>query len=369
MRHDMDRRLLERTIELAKSTRAFDWKKLPKTLRVVDSRPLQGAGRVEDTINLLGHAGRKIAECMAAVLETDADEVCQQAGAPLLSASSIKAGLDIDWNDAQSPLPPTRPALGVGRAESEDAPLSRDIEALAQVQQQDLEFREKGGMRIRQGVAEDRRVSIEDAEMRHGRKSKSKRFNGFKQHVSTHSGCRPGPCLCSDTREQTRGGGHPDDEKAHVTIPKAMHRTFDSTCCEQMQSSAAIAQKNNRALLDRHTPSRILNHPTSGVAMDYCGFETFSSPTDVRPIVKILTGFHVTETNVPGAGLTAADLRPQISEMAITFFEHFIGRPSSRWHHFQDDFPIGWLIRHHSNRSRSDEYREADERCHANNKC
>jgi len=60
IRHDMDRRLLERTIELAKSTRAFDWKKLPRTLRIgVDSRPLEGAGRVEDTINLLGHAGRK----------------------------------------------------------------------------------------------------------------------------------------------------------------------------------------------------------------------------------------------------------------------------------------------------------------------
>jgi hypothetical protein len=48
IRHDMDRRLLERTVELAKRTRAFDWKKLPKTLRVaVDSRPLEGAGRVE----------------------------------------------------------------------------------------------------------------------------------------------------------------------------------------------------------------------------------------------------------------------------------------------------------------------------------
>ena len=36
--HDMDRRLLERTVELAKRTKEFDWKKLPKTLRVaIDS--------------------------------------------------------------------------------------------------------------------------------------------------------------------------------------------------------------------------------------------------------------------------------------------------------------------------------------------
>ena len=50
VRHDMDQRLLERTVEVAKESRAFDCKRLPKTLRVaVDSRPLVGAGRVEDT--------------------------------------------------------------------------------------------------------------------------------------------------------------------------------------------------------------------------------------------------------------------------------------------------------------------------------
>lgn len=39
-------------------------------------------------------------------------------------------------------------------------------------------------MRIRQVVTPDRRVSVEDGEMRHGRKSQSKRFNGFKQHIA-----------------------------------------------------------------------------------------------------------------------------------------------------------------------------------------
>ncbi|ADO70232.1 IS1182-like element ISStau7 family transposase [Stigmatella aurantiaca] len=197
IRHDMDRRLLERTVELAKETRAFDWKKLPKQLRVaVDSRPLEGAGRVEDTFNLLGHAGRKIAECMAVALETTVEEGCAQAGAPLLAASSIKAALDVDWNDSEQKAEALnrlckqldRLSAWVEKRrpkESEEAPLGRYIEALVQVKAQDLEP-VPGGVRIRQGVAEDRRVSIEDAQMRHGRKSKSKRFNGFKQHLSTH---------------------------------------------------------------------------------------------------------------------------------------------------------------------------------------
>lgn len=193
---EMDRRLLERTVEVAKRTKGFDSKKTPKTLRVgVDSRPLEGAGRVEDTINLLGHAGRKVAEGMALALGTDVEEVCQQAQAPLLMASSIKAGLDINWSapdaklDALNRLCRQLDRLMAWVAKQSKscvaAPLTRYIEALAQVKAQDLEPRPEGGVQIRQGVAADRRISIEDADMRHGRKSKSKRFNGYKQHVGT----------------------------------------------------------------------------------------------------------------------------------------------------------------------------------------
>lgn len=196
IRHDMDRRLLERTVELARKTKGFDWKKMPKSLRLgVDSRPLEGAGRVEDTINLLGHAGRKVAECVALVLGTDVEAVCQQADVPLLMASSIKAGLDIDWSeeDAKSEALTRlcrqldRLTAWVARHASKvkDEPLARYIEALKQVRAQDVEPRPEGGVRTRQGVAADRRISIEDADMRHGRKSKSKRFNGYKQHVGT----------------------------------------------------------------------------------------------------------------------------------------------------------------------------------------
>ena len=96
--HEMDRRLLARTAEVACQTRDFDARKLPQTLRVaVDSAPLEEAGRVEDTINLLAHAARKIIECVAAVLGSEVDEVCEASGIPLLSFPSVKRGLDRDW--------------------------------------------------------------------------------------------------------------------------------------------------------------------------------------------------------------------------------------------------------------------------------
>jgi len=68
---------------------------------------------------------------------------------------------------------------------TQDEIIAPYVEAVQQVLAQDTEQDDKGRIRIIRGVAADRRVSIEDPEMRHGRKSKSKRFNGYKQHVAT----------------------------------------------------------------------------------------------------------------------------------------------------------------------------------------
>lgn len=46
------------------------------------------------------------------------------------------------------------------------------------VQSQDVEVAADGSPKLRKGVAKDRRIAIEDAEMRHGRKSRSQCFDG-----------------------------------------------------------------------------------------------------------------------------------------------------------------------------------------------
>jgi len=200
IRHGMDRRILERTVEVARETGAFDWRKLPKTLRVaIDSRPLEGAGRVEDTVNLLAHAAHNIVVCVAELLRWSEVRVAEAAGIPLLLASSVKKALDIEWSDPEAKAEAVeRLAVQLDRLgawirqklpeEMKKPPLREHLETLAQIRTQDLEPDPTAGgkrRRVREGVAEDRRVSIEDPEMRHGRKSKSHRFNGYKQHVAT----------------------------------------------------------------------------------------------------------------------------------------------------------------------------------------
>jgi hypothetical protein len=191
--HDMDRRLLDRTVELARRSKDFG----DKALRVaLDSAPLWGAGRVEDTFNLLGHALDVVVQCAAQVLGIDAHAVREAAQLQLLGGSSLKATLDIDWDDEAQ----QRGALAGILAEvtrlrawldkklpdpTAQPPLQEALALLERVIGQDLEPDPGGGgMRIKRGVAKDRRISVTDPDMRHGRKSKSKLFNGYKRHLA-----------------------------------------------------------------------------------------------------------------------------------------------------------------------------------------
>ena len=92
----MDRRLLKRTIELAREIGGFDWRKLPKTMQVgIDSRPLVGAGRVEDTFNLLGHAARKVVRCASKLTGLSPENICSEAGCRLFLASIEQDGGEV----------------------------------------------------------------------------------------------------------------------------------------------------------------------------------------------------------------------------------------------------------------------------------
>jgi hypothetical protein len=199
IRTQMDRRLLERTVQIATHQKEFDWRKVKSSLKVaIDSRPLEGAFRVEDTFNLLGHAARKVLESAARILGWPQERVCREAGIALLLESSLKKALDVDWNQAEQKTQALQTlcqqvdslVAWVKKHLPEQMlqpVLAEPLKVLQQLRSQDLEPDPGGGggVRIRQEVAPDRRVSVEDGEMRHGRKSKSKRFNGFKQHIAT----------------------------------------------------------------------------------------------------------------------------------------------------------------------------------------
>lgn len=183
---DMDRRLLERTVQLAAERGGFGARNLRGAL---DSSPLWGAGRVEDTYNLLGHALRKALGVIARQQGRGLAEVAPEAGAGLLVASSLKAALDLDWDDPASRSVGLRQVLDalaaveVYVAEPSSPPLASSLEAARQVRDQDVELGAAGEPSLRVGVAKERRISIQDPAMRHGRKNRSTRVDGYKRHV------------------------------------------------------------------------------------------------------------------------------------------------------------------------------------------
>ena len=193
--HNLDKTLLDRTVAVAEQTGGFGARQLRA---VLDSTPLVGAGRVEDTLNLLGHALRKAVGLAAQELGTSAAAVVEDAGLTLMGHSSLKAALDLDWGE-----PGARArALGLVLEEvaqwqhwleqqqtlaAEQPPLKEVMETITQLITQDTEPDPGGGpgaRRLKQHVAPDRRISIEDNAMRHGRKSSAKTFNGFKEHFA-----------------------------------------------------------------------------------------------------------------------------------------------------------------------------------------
>jgi hypothetical protein len=262
--HDMDRRLLERTAELAKDSGGFDHKKLPRDLRLaVDSRPLEGAGRVEDTFNLLAHAARILLREAARMTGRSPDEIAAEMGITCLMASSLKRALDIDWSDAEAKqsalerllLEAAAVQFWVEAELSNDAgkpPLSEHLETLQRLRSQDLEPDPGGGARIKHGVARDRQVSLTDPAMRHGRKTKSKRFNGYKSHIAVDLddrviwACAITPanapeasaleCITRDLGERVVGEWHIDRGFIAAAEIHAAHRAGAEVVCRPWRS-------------------------------------------------------------------------------------------------------------------------------------
>lgn len=178
--NDADERVLRMTLQ-----RAVDAKLFPrKVLALVDSTGVMGAAAVADTYELIRQAIAKVVNA---------------GGGAAMFPKKLRARVKrvvagkatIDWNDPAA----RRGELGqlVSTARSVlDATVGNDdlVEArelLERIIDQDIDHTpdDDAGPAIRQGVAKDRVVSVVDPEMRHGRKSKAKRVDGYKAHIVT----------------------------------------------------------------------------------------------------------------------------------------------------------------------------------------
>ena len=196
-----------------------------KVKAVLDTSNIIGRGAVKDTYNLLADGIVKLIRALASLNGTKPEAWAEESfreGSRYFGPASIKAEAQINWEDAKARqkfltsvvadadrlLEMARQALTAYAPESDEhKKLTEAAELLAQLLLQDVERKPEGGS-IKEGVSRDRVVSVHDPEMRHGRKSKAKRFDGHKAALAVDAESQ------LITAVAVLAGNAPDNEKA-----------------------------------------------------------------------------------------------------------------------------------------------------------
>lgn len=178
------RRLFEDTRVVAKETGAMKGR-----ARVLDSTPLYDAVATQDTVTQLRAAIRKLLSVLGKTAPALGAKVRVS-----LARDDDYAGVGkppCDWDDPEARealvdelVRDALAALVALEGEVLDALADDAASLLALVAGQDVAEGDDGVFRIVKGVAKDRVISTVDPQARHGHKSKNRRFDGYKSHVS-----------------------------------------------------------------------------------------------------------------------------------------------------------------------------------------
>ena len=191
--HEEGEALLKMSIDAA---RRAGYVKSRKIRVALDTTPMLGKGAVKDTYNLLADGIETLACRLADVAGEPVVGWAEKAGVHRYFGSSLKGEAAIDWNDkAQRDQLLTevvqdgRLLLSLAEKAQQEHPehaaaIHTATALLERLIRQDVEEKPGGGCQVKQGTATDRLISVHDPEMRHGRKSASKRFNGHKAAVA-----------------------------------------------------------------------------------------------------------------------------------------------------------------------------------------
>ena len=207
-----------------------------KLSAAIDSTPILGRGAVRDTYNLVSDGIRHLVDEACALKDWARDETVETEGLGRHFAASFKGSFDIDWSDAREKravvgqlVADARVALNLAsralRGYAKDAAatqLLREAQRLlADLVSQDIdeEPEDGGGPEIRRGTAKDRIVSTTDPEMRHGHKSHSKGFEGYKAAIVVDADS--GVILTTDVR----AGNVHDREGTAELVAEAAERS------------------------------------------------------------------------------------------------------------------------------------------------
>ena len=222
--HEMEEPILQKSIAEA---RRAGYLKNRKIRVALDTTPILGKGAVKDTYNLLGEGIEILARRMAEVEKEEVVGWAERQGLGRYFGSSVKGEAAIEWDDKGQRerllteiVQDGRRLLSLAEESKQQHPeqaaaIESDAALLRRLIAQDVEEKPEGGCQVKSGTDKDRVVSVHDPEMRHGRKSASKRFNGHKAAVAVEMESQ------LITAVEVLAGNAGDQEKALVLVEQS----------------------------------------------------------------------------------------------------------------------------------------------------
>jgi hypothetical protein len=162
-----------------------------KVTLLSDTTHAKGAGATQDTYTLLRKGVRKLLKAMGYHLPGKRQGCSAEIEKLLTTYVDQDRKAEIDWSDparrsAQltTLVTDSEAALELALKQIDDPEIRSLGWMISKILGDDVEHTPEGGCKVRKGTAPDRFISLYDTEMRHGRKSASKKFDGFKVSTS-----------------------------------------------------------------------------------------------------------------------------------------------------------------------------------------
>jgi transposase len=200
--HEAYEQIFEKSVEECRCKGLLKRKKLEVA---IDTTPVLGRGAVKDTFNLVSDQIRRVVKEAGKLKGLDEGELARAEGLTRHFGASYKGSCELDWSDAAQKravvgqlVADAHVALDLAKRSlrgyargAEKARAHREaMELLSELLLQDIEEapEDGGGPQIRRGTSKNRILSTSDPQMRHGHKSPSKGFDGYKTTVVAETG-------------------------------------------------------------------------------------------------------------------------------------------------------------------------------------
>ena len=218
---------------------------------LTDTTNVHGAGAVQDTYTLLRKGMRKLLRELGYHLPARRRGLSARTRQLVETYVDQDRKADIDWSDAAARaeqlkvlVEDVKATLTLATEHVDNAEVRAIGWLLTKILGDDVVTDEDGDPQLGKGTASDRIISITDPEMRHGRKSGSRCFNGFKTSVSTE--------LNSEMILDIMDVPAPGSDGAHLMPMIERVEAHAAVKVEQVIGDGAYGSGDNRAACANH---------------------------------------------------------------------------------------------------------------------